>query len=109
MPGIVLAQLQYPFWVQVLTPGYHDYIIPSGINTITITVTGARGGGVTEPPVGEDGCGKRGGLGAQLSVRFYVGISCQAPSLEPGGTLRGIAGEEGQNNAASGVSGGGGG
>jgi hypothetical protein len=107
MPGTGLAQLP----IQKNTPGYYDFTIPSGINGIKVTVQGASGGG-TEIEFGGY-CPKRGGSGARLVVRFLVGISCNFFTLESGGILRTIDGEQGEEQnhsaSASGRGGGGGG
>src|SRR5678815_1169489 len=77
--------------------GFHDYIIPAGISSISLTVQGAKGGSFKNQqisqgqPLGNPSMFAAGGAGAKLKVKFAVETNCQA-GLKPGGKLRLIVG-----------------
>ena len=102
MPVLLNAQALLPSNVNN-TPGVTDYILPNNITEISITVSGAQGGGV-----GPSDCLFRGGFGATVKARFLVGL-CSNQNLTPGGTLRLISGSAGQVQQSRATQAGGGG
>jgi hypothetical protein len=77
--------------------GFHDYIIPAGITSISLTVQGAKGGSIQRQtisggiPQGPLATLAAGGRGARLNAKFRVETNCQQ-GLKPGGKLRLIIG-----------------
>jgi hypothetical protein len=101
MPSFVFGQ----FPISAGTSGTSDYTIPSGFNSINVTVKGAVGGSSTS-----GGCTANGGKGAVFNARFFIDNTfCPAISLESGGTLRVIVGTNGPFVSTDFGAGGGGG
>jgi len=81
----------------VVDEGFHDYIIPAGISSISLTVQGAKGGSIKRQdvhlgqPIGSPITVATGGGGARLNAKFRVETDCQQ-GLKPGGKLRMIIG-----------------
>ena len=92
MPLISMAQNPLPT-VQSSVNG--DYIIPTGISSLKIEATGARGGTVQSNAKISSG-----GFPVRIIAEFPVGnFVCNSSSylLKPGGKLRFIVGEAGAN------------
>lgn len=83
---------------------YVDYQIPIGIEgELHFTLNGGDGGRRVVPGL----CKRRGGEAATVKVAFSIGSG--ANQLEPGGVIRFIVGERGENERSNGVDGAGGG
>ncbi|HLP39256.1 HYR domain-containing protein, partial [Lacibacter sp.] len=93
MPFTTEAQSQLPTSISNVEG---DYIIPTGISSVTITVVGGKGGDA----ITYTSCRYSGGKGAIIKGRFIVSsLPCQSGlfSLQSGGKLRFIRGRNGDS------------
>src|SRR5215471_13739329 len=102
LPFFVTAQPALPSYIDVNTPGYLDFTVPSDIVDIYVTVSGAEGGGI------DYRCSAHGGWGKGLQAHFPVSY-CLPQAILPGGTLRLIVGAQGESVRKEGQNGAGGG
>ena len=76
--------------------GFHDYIIPAGISSISLTVQGAKGGSFKNQQIFQENLWEPKYVccrwsRCKIKVKFAVETNCQA-GLKPGGKLRLIVG-----------------
>ncbi len=88
LPSLVTAQTTLPSYVDVTTPGVTDYIVPSDVVNLIVTVAGAQGGSSTGT------CLYQGGKGWYWAFQLPVSY-CSLTRIAPGGTLRLITGGQG--------------
>ncbi|MEM6772354.1 MAG: hypothetical protein AAF597_17390, partial [Bacteroidota bacterium] len=99
--------------VELTDHGSYDFRIPSDIDTliyprISFTLQGADGGRARSTTVWENATNVRGGGGVYLTG-FEFNLGSGTNMLHPGGILRFIVGQKGENCSNSGGSCGGGG